>query len=124
MRRAGNERPSCTRFRSGACPAQRGDRLARERVRALVLGMAGMALDPVPDDLVRRHRIGQALPEVDILDGLLRRRLPAVAPPAVDPPGDAVAQIVRIGVRSEEHTSALQSLMRISYAVFCLNKTK
>src|SRR3546814_4436736 len=25
------------------------------------------------------------------------------------------------GVRSEEHTSELQSLMRISYAVFCLN---
>src|SRR3546814_8605875 len=27
-------------------------------------------------------------------------------------------------VRSEEHTSELQSLMRISYAVFCLNKKK
>src|SRR3546814_4991452 len=27
------------------------------------------------------------------------------------------------GMRSEEHTSELQSLMRISYAVFCLNKT-
>src|SRR3546814_5166912 len=26
--------------------------------------------------------------------------------------------------RSEEHTSELQSLMRISYAVFCLTKTK
>src|SRR3546814_5991540 len=26
--------------------------------------------------------------------------------------------------RSEEHTSELKSLMRISYAVFCLNKTK
>src|SRR3546814_1290611 len=26
--------------------------------------------------------------------------------------------------RSEEHTSALQSLMRLSYAVFCLKKTK
>src|SRR3546814_9701849 len=26
--------------------------------------------------------------------------------------------------RSEEHTSALQSLMRISYAVFCLKKKK
>src|SRR3546814_8269417 len=26
------------------------------------------------------------------------------------------------GYRSEEHTSELQSLMRISYAVFCLNK--
>src|SRR3546814_3188168 len=28
----------------------------------------------------------------------------------------------RIPSRSEEHTSELQSLMRISYAVFCLNK--
>src|SRR3546814_9946653 len=27
-----------------------------------------------------------------------------------------------VAVRSEEHTSELQSLMRISYAVFCLNK--
>src|SRR3546814_3239406 len=29
---------------------------------------------------------------------------------------------VRVWVRSEEHTSELQSLMRISYAVFCLKK--
>src|SRR3546814_1896212 len=29
-----------------------------------------------------------------------------------------------IGSRSEDHTSALQSLMRISYAVFCLQKKK
>src|SRR3546814_6021153 len=29
-----------------------------------------------------------------------------------------------IGERSEEHTSELQSLMRISYAVFCLKKKK
>src|SRR3546814_8788869 len=28
-----------------------------------------------------------------------------------------------LGVRSEEHTSELQSLMRTSYAVFCLQKT-
>src|SRR3546814_7799226 len=28
----------------------------------------------------------------------------------------------QLGRRSEEHTSELQSLMRISYAVFCLNK--
>src|SRR3546814_7321489 len=33
--------------------------------------------------------------------------------------GDTVVNIVR---RSEEHTSELQSLMRISYAVFCLKK--
>src|SRR3546814_7996107 len=30
----------------------------------------------------------------------------------------------RVSVRSEEHTSELQSLMRISYAVFCLKKKK
>src|SRR3546814_1139274 len=29
-----------------------------------------------------------------------------------------------VGNRSEEHTSELQSLMRISYAVFCLKKKK
>src|SRR3546814_5028691 len=34
---------------------------------------------------------------------------------------DALLQQDRI-VRSEEHTSELQSLMRISYAVFCLKK--
>src|SRR3546814_1508527 len=37
------------------------------------------------------------------------------------------ARSARFGVpiqRSEEHTSELQSLMRISYAVFCLKKTK
>src|SRR3546814_4130492 len=31
---------------------------------------------------------------------------------------------VRVRFRSEEHTSELQSLMRISYAVFCLKKKK
>src|SRR3546814_3094724 len=31
-------------------------------------------------------------------------------------------QARRLHVRSEEHTSELQSLMRISYAVFCLKK--
>src|SRR3546814_5777012 len=38
---------------------------------------------------------------------------------------DAVLSAPRIGqpgTRSEEHTSELQSLMRISYAVFCLKK--
>src|SRR3546814_5731289 len=34
----------------------------------------------------------------------------------------ALAQ--ELASRSEEHTSELQSLMRISYAVFCLTKTK
>src|SRR3546814_1803000 len=36
----------------------------------------------------------------------------------------AVVQPLDLRVRSEEHTSELQSLMRISYAVFCLKKKK
>src|SRR3546814_6854809 len=39
------------------------------------------------------------------------------------PSGDWIAD-GRDGLRSEEHTSELQSLMRISYAVFCLKKKK
>src|SRR3546814_9405853 len=40
---------------------------------------------------------------------------------------DHVVELAALAVdpaRSEEHTSELQSLMRISYAVFCLKKTK
>src|SRR3546814_4714043 len=37
---------------------------------------------------------------------------------------DLTADDLREVVRSEEHTSELQSLMRISYAVFCLKKNK
>src|SRR3546814_8855880 len=59
-----------------------------------------------------------------------------VAPPAADPPDNATDMVIpanrshraRDGIptsiRSEEHTSELQSLMRISYAVFCLKKKK
>src|SRR3546814_9392935 len=50
---------------------------------------------------------------------LLRRGFPCRPPP---PPGPRSAPRKR--GRSEEHTSELQSLMRISYAVFCLNKKK
>src|SRR3546814_7852199 len=40
-------------------------------------------------------------------------------------PGNAIESPLDIKVaRSEEHTSELQSLMRISYAVFCLKKKK
>src|SRR3546814_3835976 len=38
--------------------------------------------------------------------------------------GDALPglEMAMLAIRSEEHTSELQSLMRISYAVFCLKK--
>src|SRR3546814_2525294 len=35
-----------------------------------------------------------------------------------------LALAIVVAIRSEEHTSELQSLMRISYAVFCLKKKK
>src|SRR3546814_2768507 len=35
-----------------------------------------------------------------------------------------INQLLDARIRSEEHTSELQSLMRISYAVFCLKKKK
>src|SRR3546814_9469185 len=37
---------------------------------------------------------------------------------------DHMLAVAAAGDRSEEHTSELQSLMRISYAVFCLKKKK
>src|SRR3546814_2033307 len=40
------------------------------------------------------------------------------------PPDDQRGGRARLRARSEEHTSELQSLMRISYAVFCLKKKK
>src|SRR3546814_10272879 len=60
-----------------------------------------------------------------------------MALPVVVPVGEETAEVLRarlveaiaelrVGTsfRSEEHTSELQSLMRISYAVFCLKKKK
>src|SRR3546814_10213891 len=44
--------------------------------------------------------------------------------PARRPEPPRALERERAGERSEEHTSELQSLMRISYAVFCLKKKK
>src|SRR3546814_1485464 len=43
---------------------------------------------------------------------------------AAEEMGVTRANAARMRMRSEEHTSELQSLMRISYAVFCLKKKK
>src|SRR3546814_4963016 len=47
------------------------------------------------------------------------RRSTVAAPAPTPPPSGGKPKL-----RSEEHTSELQSLMRISYAVFCLKKKK
>src|SRR3546814_3194435 len=53
-------------------------------------------------------------------------RAPAPPPTAPRSAGgcSSLRECARSGGRSEEHTSELQSLMRISYAVFCLKKKK
>src|SRR3546814_10207652 len=103
-------------------------------------------------DLQRRHRIAQKGIAEDIIDRVEDQEDPRIAapqrddvdrhgdehtpylifgvrvghPPAIEPVDQHRAADRRVGLtvgRSEEHTSELQSLMRISYAVFSVNKT-
>src|SRR3546814_2499619 len=77
-----------------------------------------------------RSRIAHTLEEA--IAALDHTGLPAIIRPSFTLGGtgggvaynrDEFVQIVTSGLeRSEEHTSELQSLMRISYAVFCLKK--
>src|SRR3546814_3691234 len=74
------------------------------------------------NDLAEHDRVG------DLHHGGLEvnRQQDAFLLGVFDLSGDEVAQgiFAHRGARSEEHTSELQSLMRISYAVFCLKKKK
>src|SRR3546814_8467250 len=56
------------------------------------------------------------------LERVVRERWRVLYPEPVLPA--AASLFLRWLLRSEEHTSELQSLMRISYAVFCLKKKK
>src|SRR3546814_3376334 len=59
-----------------------------------------------------------ALGDDALIDAMLAHPILINRPIVVTPLG------ARLCRRSEEHTSELQSLMRISYAVFCLKKKK
>src|SRR3546814_8487165 len=69
--------------------------------------------------------LGKALlahmPETERNDYLSSGTFVPLTPNTLTTPEALSAEFDRIR-RSEEHTSELQSLMRISYAVFCLNK--
>src|SRR3546814_2710624 len=69
----------------------------------------------------RRYEIAVRVPEETRMNLDDIRALPVLLP---EEPGEIRQQIPLSRVRSEEHTSELQSLMRISYAVFCLKKKK
>src|SRR3546814_2638107 len=66
-----------------------------------------------PSEDVERRRLGNGPERADVVGAVDRAAHPAEKRPSV---GRVDAE------RSEEHTSELQSLMRNSYAVFCLKK--
>src|SRR3546814_7428908 len=96
--------PYTTRFRSHRRAREvRGERRAVQEQRRADHGVRDLQREVVG----RRGPLDRAIPRRD-----RRRHL------------RAAADLRRAGgvTRSEEHTSELQSLMRISYAVFCLKK--
>src|SRR3546814_3929443 len=89
--------PYTTLFRSG-----RVDGLVHDReIQSVALGDRAPVMHARPAQRVHRHADVRAADRLQV---------------------EHAAEITDVG-RSEEHTSELQSLMRISYAVFCL-KTK
>src|SRR3546814_7310825 len=105
------EPPGAVEEHPGIAPADRGG-------HGILNGLGG--------DAEPRHDVA-ARPDVEHRQplGLLHTDVDSALRPAQDR-GDLVRSVVH-GieiVRSEEHTSELQSLMRSSYAVFCLKKKK
>src|SRR3546814_9423878 len=110
--------PYTTLFRSGDDPVRHPDRRrppAQPAPRARCQLRALMAWDQC-------FALVQSQNPLRVFRAPLRSSTPRLfgAPP------DCIEPMLRIGSipRSEEHTSELQSLMRISYAVFCLKKKK
>src|SRR3546814_9246170 len=96
-------------------------RMVREEIRSVHLVLAvckfrypgNDLLGPLRWDYGQLHLDKHVLELIELSRGMDRcRGLPSVH------------NLQIVGRRSEEHTSELQSLMRISYAVFCLKKKK
>src|SRR3546814_1029170 len=88
------------------------DRFAREATDAGVDGVLLVDLPPEEADGFREAFAAHGLAQVLLAS-------PTTTPERLE---TLCSQVQ--GYRSEEHTSELQSLMRISYAVFCLKKKK
>src|SRR3546814_1039614 len=97
--------------------------------------------DQCLDDLLYRVRIGELKMDIvaivsnhprealslGMIDGIPYHYLPVAKDSKPQQEARIKALVEETGatlIRSEEHTSELQSLMRISYAVFCLKKKK
>src|SRR3546814_7503564 len=108
--------PYTTLFRSQRLPVkQQRDLRVRSQLAALAAVEIGVEDEPVRTMPLQQHHAhrGAAVRR----RGRQRHRVRII--------GLAGARFGEPGIeRSEEHTSELQSLMRISYAVFCLKKKK
>src|SRR3546814_6301652 len=110
-----------------------GEIASSTRIRALLLagdveGASALLGRPfrVQGPLEHRWEAGRLVPALVLHDQICPR--PGAYRVQVEfdgePPVEGFALVRLVRGRSEEHTSALQSLMRISYAVFCLKKKK
>src|SRR3546814_5805983 len=120
-----------TPIQAAACAALNGPQDIVEENRELyhkrrdvmveAFGRAGWEIPPPPASMFAWAPLPPALKDMGSLEfskQLLTHAQVAVAP------GVGYGEEGEGFVRSEEHTSELQSLMRISYAVFCLKKKK
>src|SRR3546814_7433744 len=81
-----------------------------------------MARGPVLPERMGSSRLLPVVLSVRVTVSWLDLRLASFMFPSLG--SERLANCVPCWGRSEEHTSELQSLMRISYAVFCLKKKK
>src|SRR3546814_2299479 len=82
------------------------------------LSLAHARLGPMLIHIIARGRIGRG-PDAELVARYLKRVSWAQK---ISELPDTGGRVPAAQDRSEEHTSELQSLMRISYAVFCLKK--
>src|SRR3546814_10796033 len=105
----------------GAPPPGRVHRLASGQTLGIKPAIMGVSCSLEASAIAVGRRVS---------DGLRRavdRLLPTIRDMEITKPAHGLAGILPsmgLSSRSEEHTSELQSLMRISYAVFCLKKKK
>src|SRR5580704_4160708 len=72
-------------------------RSLRQLIAAIIVGVRGMALGPLPFHLVLRHLLVKLMPEILIRNRLLTAGAPAVHFPLMNPLGDSMLDVVGIG---------------------------
>src|SRR3546814_6744291 len=92
-----------------------------KRMKRICCGTGKFAVNPGGPNLVGAAAMGAILSGAAAAIGCRRNRF-GERSMIVGTPKEIKNHEYRVGLRSEEHTYELQSLMRSSYAVFCLTK--